>query len=415
MQKTLGKQIFRRKVPLVKRGITAGASLMTLWILTLYAIIIGIWWNRLHAYFVDRGTTGGISHGGNRLAAVALTGHMCDVTMGLALIPVSRHSALASFFQLSVASTLTLHMLSAYTLFTLVLAHALIYVSWIRIFSGLSAQARMVIPVLNPTYLYHETWPGNKREVHPFTTITHLATQDAITKPENDELMVQFLFRKIRASSYAPEDGTPSRKPLRLFSKFTGGFSRGAEWTEKLAGPLDRRLEEQRHVYAENRKEDLQTSWDLDLRLEGPYFSPADPSRYHTVICLVAGTGISGALAIAGAFIALQKPHEPEAHRSPHVGPVWRKCIIVWSIRDSDYVELPMLGRHPALEMKVCLTGPGRPRQDMKKIVSEIREGTAALSGVWTYISGPRGFIESAKTACRSTPHVDYHAASWEI
>ncbi|KAL8804676.1 MAG: hypothetical protein Q9200_005723 [Gallowayella weberi] len=161
MQKTLAKHLYHRKLPLVDRHLTIGASLMLLWILVLYAVISGIWWPRLHDYFVDRGITGGIQRGGNKLAAIALTGHMCDVTMGMVLIPVSRHSALASFFQLSVSTTLTLHMLSAYTLFILVLIHAFLYVSWVALINNLSADARKVLPVLNPTYLYHETWPGN--------------------------------------------------------------------------------------------------------------------------------------------------------------------------------------------------------------------------------------------------------------
>lgn len=162
LQKVLAKQLFHRRLPLVNRAPTAGAVLMALWFIVLYAIIVGVWWTRLHNYFAERSLAGGVKHGGNRLAAVALTGHMCDVTMGMALVPISRHSALASFFQLSVSTTLTMHMLSAYTLFALVLIHALLYLSWIPVYNSLSTTAKSVLPVLNPTYLYHETWPGNR-------------------------------------------------------------------------------------------------------------------------------------------------------------------------------------------------------------------------------------------------------------
>jgi magnesium-transporting ATPase (P-type) len=129
--------------------------------LGLYGIIVGLWWIRLQAYFTDRNTANGIYHGSNRLAAVALTGHLCDVTMGMALLPISRHSALASFFQISVSTTLTLHVLTAYTLFSLVVVHGLLYISWLPVYSNLSTALRRVIPVLNPTYLYVETWPGD--------------------------------------------------------------------------------------------------------------------------------------------------------------------------------------------------------------------------------------------------------------
>lgn len=161
LQKILSRLITHFKIPLLERYLTIGACFMLLWVIALYGVIIGIWWTRLQQYFVDRSAAGSIKHGGDRLAAVALTGHLCDVTMGMALIPISRHSALASFFQLSVSTTLTLHMLSAYTLFTLVLIHTFLYVSWVSLFNSLTMQAKMVIPVLNPTYHYHETWPGN--------------------------------------------------------------------------------------------------------------------------------------------------------------------------------------------------------------------------------------------------------------
>lgn len=162
MQKALAKHVYRRKLPFVNSRLTAGAAVMITWIIMLYAVISGIWWSRLHGYFVDRGTAGGVHNGGNRLAAIALTGHMCDVTMGMVLVPISRHSALASFFQLSVSTTLTMHMLSAYTLFVLVLNHALLYASWAAFIRGLPDNATKVLPVLNPTYLYDETWPGSK-------------------------------------------------------------------------------------------------------------------------------------------------------------------------------------------------------------------------------------------------------------
>jgi hypothetical protein len=51
-------------------------------------------------------------------------------------------------------------MLAAYVLFTLVTIHGLLYVVWIPTFESLSNTLRQVYPVLNPTYLYNEVWPG---------------------------------------------------------------------------------------------------------------------------------------------------------------------------------------------------------------------------------------------------------------
>lgn len=161
MRRVLRAPLFNRKIPVLGKHLGVGGILVVFWVLILYGIAIGIWWVRLKDYFKQRGADGGVLLGNGRLAAIALTGHLCDLTMGLAIIPISRHSALASFFKISVATTLTFHMLTAYALFTLVGTHGFLYVSWIPVYEGLSQRLRMVYPVLNPTYLYEETWPGN--------------------------------------------------------------------------------------------------------------------------------------------------------------------------------------------------------------------------------------------------------------
>lgn len=120
---------------------------------------MSIWWKRLSTYFGQR--QGSAHAGADLIAAIALTGHFADVTMGMVIIPVSRHSALASFFQLSVSSTLTFHMLSAYVLFFLIVLHAFLYVAWTPVFQNLNATLRHIFPVLNPTYLYDEVFPGS--------------------------------------------------------------------------------------------------------------------------------------------------------------------------------------------------------------------------------------------------------------
>ena len=161
MQKALSKSLIRHEIPVIRKQISIAAALMLVWIVLLYSAIIGIWWVRLRDYFVDRGEAGGVFKGGNRLAAIALTGHFCDVTMGMVLIPISRHSALASFFKLSVSTTLTLHVMTAYTLFGLTIIHGLLYASWVPLFRSFSKTLRSVYPLLNPTYLDTEVWPGN--------------------------------------------------------------------------------------------------------------------------------------------------------------------------------------------------------------------------------------------------------------
>lgn len=161
LRRFLQRRLFNCRSLLLGERLAISALFGFIWIISLYGIIIGVWWIPLRDYFVDRGRENGVLDGNLRLAAIALTGHLCDVTMGMVLIPVSRHSALVSFFKFSASTVYTFHMLTAYTLFILVVIHGFIYISWVPVFNSLSESLQKVFPVLNPTYLYHETWPGN--------------------------------------------------------------------------------------------------------------------------------------------------------------------------------------------------------------------------------------------------------------
>ena len=159
----LARPVATRKLPVVRRHVSIGFLTMLFWVISLYGIAIGVWWVPLRDCFIHRNDVAGIGVGSSRLAAIALTGHLCDITMGMVLLPISRHSALASFFQLS--TTLTNRALTAYTLFVLVIIHGCLYVSWVPAFDSLSAQLRKVIPILNPTYLYTQVWPGDTSSI----------------------------------------------------------------------------------------------------------------------------------------------------------------------------------------------------------------------------------------------------------
>lgn len=161
LRRFLRRSVLDHRLPVVRKLITISGLLTVIWTLALYGIIVGVWWIGLRDYFEERGHTGGVYVGNEILAAIALVGHLCDVTMGMVLIPISRHSALASFFSLNVSTTLTFHMVAAYTLFILVSIHGFLYVAWIPVFSGFSESLRKVFPVLNPTWVYEDTWPGN--------------------------------------------------------------------------------------------------------------------------------------------------------------------------------------------------------------------------------------------------------------
>lgn len=184
LRRLLQRRIFKSTIPWLGMNWVLGGILVLLWVLSLYGVVVGLWWSRLNDYFQRRGIQGGVFTGNKRLAAIALTGHICDITMGMAILPVSRHSSLASLLNLSVATTLTFHMITAYALFTVVVIHGLLYLSWIPVYNYLSQSLRMVYPgmtfpvprfnsvppwlthcpilVLNPTWVYSETWPGDR-------------------------------------------------------------------------------------------------------------------------------------------------------------------------------------------------------------------------------------------------------------
>ena len=165
LQRVLEKRLVHGKLPLLGKELPVSGALVVGWILSLYGILVGVWWMTLQQYFSERGRDGGVYAGNNHVAAIAMTGHLADVTMGMTLIPISRHSALASFFKLSVSTTLTFHMMVSYTLFLIVLVHAFLYTAWALDNHALSSQLERVFPVLNPTYLYHEVWPSNKTSI----------------------------------------------------------------------------------------------------------------------------------------------------------------------------------------------------------------------------------------------------------
>lgn len=219
-------------------------------------------------------------------------------------------------------------------------------------------------------YIYHSD--SSIRELHPFTTITHLASENVATAAEEDDLTIQFLFRKRSKQAKAAEPVIVEVKGFwATLRTLIAPKSKGkAQWTEKLAGQADWDGEfAQSQLAASTPAADKSRQVSINslgadhsfpiigvsLRLEGPYFTPADPARYRTVICLVAGTGVSGAIAIANAF------RETERQRSEKEDPdcggpvggackmsagehaIWQRCITLWSVREEDYIEMPWL------------------------------------------------------------------------
>lgn len=241
--------------------------------------------------------------------------------------------------------------------------------------------------------------------------------------------MIQFLFRKSETNPASPTPSLGNEQPKKKQTS--------KQWTNKLASLVD-----EASIPPSKEAQDPENqilprpspSYQISLRLEGPYFTAANPAAYDTVICLVAGTGISGAIAIAAAFSTQQSattaksgtsslpdgsieteevdPNaDSERYEKQVVPSSWRRCIVVWSIRESDYLNLPFFQDTPGLEVRTHLTGKGHQRLDHGKCIGEVVDGEDGMK-TWVYLSGPNAFIEAGEKACRGLG-VDYFGARW--
>lgn len=158
------RKILNRQVKLVgTHRISLSSILMVFWILGLYGAISGVWWNELERWYISRGP--GMEQAAGLLAAISLTGQWSAMSLGLALTPVSRHSALGSFFKLTYKGTQAFHRSVSYLLISLVLLHALLYIYWAGYWKTWPADKQALFPVYNPTYNANDVYPGNTTTV----------------------------------------------------------------------------------------------------------------------------------------------------------------------------------------------------------------------------------------------------------
>ena len=273
-------------------------------------------------------------------------------------------------------------------------------------------------------YIHHAG--SSLRELHPFTTVTHLASKNDTTHSSEDDFPIQFLFRKQGGKGQAPSDAAVVPLPFR--QRILRGKEKrkqSTQWTARLAALVDEQPPELSKRQSDSNI-DMERSpatfapgavgINVALRLEGPYFSSAHPSRYDTVVCLVAGTGVAGAIAIAAAFNYAATNAFNDSTRKGLPPPKWRRCIIIWSVKETEDIELPFIEpRAEGLELRKCLTGPGRSRVNLGQALSEIcvkEKGGGGCS--WVYISGPDKYIDSGREACQEVQRhteLDFYAA----
>ena len=271
-------------------------------------------------------------------------------------------------------------------------------------------------------YIHHAD--SSLRELHPFTTVTHLASQNSATDAAEDDFPIQFLFRKQGGKGPSNTAVVPLPLYKRIF-RSKKKRKQSTQWTARLAALADEQQPElsKRQVDSNIDMERSPAPFtpvaggiNVALRLEGPYFSPADPYRYDTVVCLVAGTGVTGAVSIAAAFNYAAMNDINNSTRKVSPSRKWRRCIIIWSVKETEDIEMPFIEpKAEGLELRKCLTGPGRSRVDLGQALSEIcvkerKEGGSS----WVYISGPDKYIDSGREACQEVQRhteLDFYAA----
>lgn len=235
-----------------------------------------------------------------------------------------------------------------------------------------------------------------------------------------DYLPIQFLFRKRGKARVPGTSVAPPASQHKFLIKYRNGHKQVTQWTDRFAGLADESNTlsgESKQVRDVERPEPTEgmnvKGTKVSLRLEGPYFCAAEPSRYEIVVCLVAGTGISGAIAIGASFNEAMRLRQ-EGGTAPLDR--WRKCDIIWSVKERDDIDLPFLQpMAPGLSLRKYLTGPGRSRVELGEALAD-----AVVDGgrIWVYISGPTPFIKAGEDACKVVKEgveLEFHAANWDI
>ena len=172
-------------------------------------------------------------------------------------------------------------------------------------------------------YIHHSS--SSIRELHPFTTITDLKSEK-LAQGKAGHITVQFLIRQSECD------------PTQIES---GGHFKSGQWTNKLCRLIDEEhsLSGAYPIPSVNHFSKPETK--IKVRLEGPYFKTTNLHAHKTVVCLVAGTGLSGAIAIAKAFRAQNSKCCSDKVDMEVRKQTWKRCIIIWVVRDENFVNLP--------------------------------------------------------------------------
>ncbi|KAJ3043976.1 hypothetical protein HDV00_003503 [Rhizophlyctis rosea] len=279
----------------------------------------------------------------------------------------------------------------------------------------------VVVENVSPLCTFYVRIPAiSKWEIHPFTTVSDMVALRRDVLDGKKALTVSLVFRPVilmaggsaRKAISVTEGDTSDEKQKKGRAK-----RKKEEWTVKVANlvpqletnslppppqPLTSRESTEITISPPC---ELPTTIPLNICIEGPYISPLHPSPFlHQHLLLIAGgTGITGALSIAKAFLTL---------RTANPLPSWfrtRKVTLVWTLRACDYVPISSLtdweDNVDGVDVLVHLTGEGGQsgRVDVKQLVDGTVKGVGGEdveSGVWVYASGPVGLLNGVRDVC---------------
>lgn len=181
-----------------------------------------------------------------------------------------------------------------------------------------------------------------------------------------------FLFQRTSV------EGKSERKRKKMMKK---------EWTWKVGKKA-----------ADGEGDELSKIRGLRVRAEGPYFPPdREFEAVDRIVCIVGGTGITGALSLAEWFLSHRIQDEKAS------------LTIVWTIRNASTAllsEWQTLLAHSAdasgkLRLRSHISSEYGRLNVEETVRSELAGSTVdESSSAWVYISGPAGLLVAAEDVC---------------
>jgi len=122
-----GRYLFDKPLPLFGLRLTVGGTSFAVWILALTLAPAAYWLPAERNFWYAKGEAIDWTQYMFRVVWSGVTGHWCDVMLGLVLLPVGRNSLISTAFAIEPSTLLLAHKLLAYALCACGLIHGLLH------------------------------------------------------------------------------------------------------------------------------------------------------------------------------------------------------------------------------------------------------------------------------------------------